>query len=81
VTTTTDQYRLKFAGARLTTGPTSDLLGHLRAVQADVETQTGRLNAMTAGVDVDGVKALIAWALRQDFGPDGAERIRREAWS
>ena len=50
-------------------------------MQTDVETQTGRLNEMTAGVDVDGVKALIAWALRQDFGPDGAERIRREAWN
>jgi hypothetical protein len=79
--TTTDQYRLKFTGTRLTTGPTADLLGHLHAVQDDVETQTGRLREMTAAVDVDGVEALIAWALRQDFGPDGAERIRREAWS
>lgn len=80
MTVTTDDYKLEFAGSRVTTRPTADLLGRLRDVQADVETQTGRLSAMAFRVDADAVDALIDWALSEDFGPGAAERIRRQAW-
>jgi hypothetical protein len=80
MTVTTDEYRLEFAGSRVTTRPAADLLGRLKAVQDEVQTQTGRLDAMTLRIDPDAVDALIQWALSEDFAPDAAERIRREAW-
>jgi len=81
MTTTTDQYRLVFRGVRTTTGTPADLIARLRAVQDAVEDETRRFAAETGDVDVAAADALFQWARRQDFGPDAAQRIRREAWS
>ncbi|HEX2087921.1 MAG TPA: hypothetical protein VHF89_19700 [Solirubrobacteraceae bacterium] len=53
------------------------LLDNLNASTAVVATETAALADMT---EPDGFAAAFEWAMRQDFDPDHAERIRREAW-
>jgi hypothetical protein len=47
---------------------TADLMGELRVAQSEAEGAAS------------GFGAVFAWAMRQDFDPDHAERVRREAW-
>jgi hypothetical protein len=67
--TTTNEFRVTLGGARVATDTARD--------RVDPELR----RVLDEPVDVEGVLALVEWARSQDFGPDAAERIRREAWS
>jgi hypothetical protein len=60
---------------------TTNLLGAFRDAEANVQCWTTAFGRMTRPSSEEAsIDALIDWALSRDFGPDGGDRIRDEAW-
>lgn len=78
MTNVTTRREIKIGSERVAT---TNLLATLRDSETVVRSWTTAFDRMTRPpLEGAAIDALIDWALSRDFGPDGGDRIRQEAW-